>query len=117
MQEDRRQERDMAGMERGKYGIHGKYEKHGIHKAKGGILRVSVDADERIRDIMITGDFFFFPEEAIEELERSLVGVRVEEEELLKTVADFYRKWDIESPGIEYRDFVTAIRKACCLQI
>jgi len=87
--------------------------KRGVHhKAKGGILRVSLDADERIKEIMITGDFFFFPEEAIEELERSLIGVGVEEEALLEVVADFYKGNDIESPGIEHWDFVIAIRKA-----
>ncbi len=86
--------------------------KHGVHKAKGGILRVSLEADERIKEIMITGDFFFFPEEAIEELEKSLIGVRVEEEALLEAVADFYKEKDIESPGLEHGDFVIAIRKA-----
>lgn len=86
--------------------------KLGIHKAEGGLLRISLDADGKIRKITITGDFFFYPEEAIEELERALVGVKVGEEALLESITNFYKEKGIESPGLKPMDFVTAIRKA-----
>ena len=84
--------------------------KRSVHKTRGGLIRVSLDADDRINDIMITGDFFIYPEESIEALEKALVGTSTDEGKLLKVVKDFYE--NIEAPGIGPEDIVRAIKKA-----
>lgn len=81
-----------------------------VHKTKGGLIRVTVDADDRINDIRITGDFFIYPEESVEALEKALVGVSTEEAEILKVVKDFYE--NIEGMDISAEDIVNAIKKA-----
>ena len=81
-----------------------------IYKAKGGVIRVTLEAGDVIKKIKITGDFFVFPEDSIEGLERVLVGVRTDEGELLKVVKDFYK--NIDSYKIAPEDMVKAIRKA-----
>jgi hypothetical protein len=86
--------------------------KRSVYKAPGGIIRVVLEADEVIRDIRITGDFFLFPEEAIEGLERALSGVPVEGPELLKTVKAFYEKNRVHSHGVEPEHIVEAIKRA-----
>lgn len=84
--------------------------RHVVHKTKGGLIRVSVDAADKINDIRITGDFFIYPEESVEALEKALVGVSTEEAEILKVVKDFYE--NIEGMDISAEDIVNAIKKA-----
>jgi hypothetical protein len=86
--------------------------KRSIHKAVGGLIRIALDASDVIRDIRITGDFFFYPEEAIELLEKELVGVRAREEDILNVITNFYKKNNIEALGLRPEDFVKAIKKA-----
>lgn len=81
-----------------------------MYKAKGGVIRVALEAGDVIKKIKITGDFFVFPEDSIEGLERVLVGVRTDEGELLKVVKEFYK--NIDSYKIAPEDMVKAIRKA-----
>jgi len=84
--------------------------KRSVHKTRGGLIRVSLDADDRINDIMITGDFFIYPEESVEALEKALMGTSTDEGKLLEVVKDFYE--NIEAPGIGPEDIVRAIKKA-----
>lgn len=84
--------------------------KHALHKTEGGLIRIALDAGERINEIMITGDFFIYPEDSIEALEKELVGTAVRNDEILKVVKGFYE--NVEAPGIEPEDLVEAIRKA-----
>ncbi|MEE8400760.1 MAG: lipoate protein ligase C-terminal domain-containing protein [Candidatus Hydrothermarchaeaceae archaeon] len=84
--------------------------RHSAYKTKGGLIRVSLEADEKINDILITGDFFIYPEESVEELEKALIGVSTNESELLRVVKGFYE--NIEAMDIEPKDFVAAIKKA-----
>jgi lipoate---protein ligase len=55
--------------------------KHADYKVPGGkLLRISADIENGIiRDIKITGDFFMHPEDAIERLEATLKGTKVDE--------------------------------------
>jgi len=53
-----------------------------LKKIKGGkTVKVDVEItdDERIHDIVISGDFFVYPQEALEELENKLKGCNLEE--------------------------------------
>ena len=61
-----------------------------IYKASGGkMIRLTVDhTDNKIQNITITGDFFLYPEETLEEMEKELRGLEIKEqiiEEKLKT--------------------------------
>lgn len=84
--------------------------KRAVHKTQGGLIRVSVDADDRINYIRVTGDFFIYPETSIEDLETALIGVSIEEDKLLKAVKDFYE--NIEAMDVSPEDMVEAIKKA-----
>lgn len=81
-----------------------------IYKAKGGVIRVALEAGEVIKKIKITGDFFIFPEDSIERLEEVLIGTSTDEAELLRVIKDFYE--NIDSYGIEPKDLVKAIKRA-----
>lgn len=51
--------------------------KHGEYKTPGGKL-VIVDftvADRRLQEVMVSGDFFLYPEEALESLSSALEGL------------------------------------------
>lgn len=50
---------------------------HGEHKTPGGkLMRVDLDVrDGSIVDVVVSGDFFLYPEEALDDLRRSIEGV------------------------------------------
>lgn len=53
---------------------------HGEYKTPGGKL-VAVDLevdDDELRDVMVSGDFFLYPEEALTAITASLEGLSVE---------------------------------------
>lgn len=84
-----------------------------IHKAKKGVIRVNAYvADNRIIEIMITGDYMMHPVEAISSLEAMLRGVKTAEPSVRKVVNLFYQKEAVTTPGATSEDFVTAIMKA-----
>ena len=79
-----------------------------VHKAPGGLIRATlVMAGDRIADVSLSGDFFFYPAEKLAELEEALVGARLGEVE--QAVEDFYRRWEIESPGVSPGDFTKVL--------
>ena len=52
---------------------------HNIYKSKK-LIKVSLEYDEDskiINSITITGDFFLYPEESLDELEASLIGIKL----------------------------------------
>jgi len=83
---------------------------YGIHKAKGGLIRTAEEVSERkIEGITISGDFTFYPKENLIGLEKSLKGVDLEEDQIIERVETYYEEKDIESPGVESRDFAMTI--------
>ncbi len=75
-------------------------------KTLGGLVRVSaVNQDGALRDIHISGDFFFYPAEQLGYLEKALDGVRATEEQINDKVEIFYKLNKIESPGLLPGDF------------
>jgi lipoate-protein ligase A len=56
---------------------------HGEYKLPGGkLVRVDAEAENgRLRDVMVSGDFFLYPEEALEAITGALHGVSVSESE------------------------------------
>ena len=69
-------------------------------------------AGSKISHISISGDFFMYPEEAIEVLERALEGVEVRKETLLAVVQRFYSLTGVLTPTLEPEHWVEAILRA-----
>jgi lipoate-protein ligase A len=82
--------------------------RHKMHKATGGLIRATTEVQEgAIAAVSISGDFYFFPEEKLAELETALVGVPIVEAE--RAITEFYTKSDIESPGVTPADFARVV--------
>ncbi|MEW6374698.1 MAG: lipoate--protein ligase family protein [Thermodesulfobacteriota bacterium] len=83
---------------------------YGLHKAKGGIIRTTEEISaKRIEDITISGDFTFYPKERLDGLEGSLEKIPLEEDQIIERVETFYEKEEVESPGVESKDFAQTI--------
>jgi len=81
------------------------------HKARK-LIRVRAEMKGKaILSIQIRGDFFAIPKEAISEFEKMLRGVELEEHSVLDVVRRFYRDTEVQTPGIEPKDFTAAIMK------
>ncbi len=79
-----------------------------MHKAPGGLLRAVAEVREGVvTTVSISGDFFFYPEGRLEDLEAALIGVPLEEVE--QAVERFYAENRIESPGVTPRDFARVL--------
>ena len=86
--------------------------KVGEHKARKGLIRFEIEERDGIaRNVKITGDFFIYPEDIIEELEDELKGHKVEE---LEHIIDefFAMRLDVEMPYINVEDFKIALKNA-----
>ena len=81
------------------------------HKAKKMIKLTAEVLDDRILDIMVSGDFFAVPEEAMVKLEEALKGARLDRDELLERIKAFYEETGVETPGIGPEDFLEALMK------
>ncbi len=80
------------------------------YKAPGGLIRATVRLrDDRIDDLTLSGDFFFYPAEQLARLEKILEGEALKEEELKAMISDFYAINEIQSPGVAVEDLVKAI--------
>jgi lipoate-protein ligase A len=83
--------------------------KEACYKAKK-MVRVTAEvAFGRIRDIVISGDFFMIPENALTLLEERLLNVPLERERLETAVRRFYKDTGVQVPGVAPEDFVEAI--------
>jgi lipoate---protein ligase len=79
----------------------GVYVIQNVLKTPGGLIRLAaVKEDGRLRDVHISGDFFFYPAERLPDLERALEGVPAQAGSVTEVVAQFYLRKSIESPGI-----------------
>jgi lipoate-protein ligase A len=77
---------------------------HKMVKARGGLIRADYEVMEgRLTRVSLSGDFFCYPEKAIEQLEANLEGQPLEEAIIL--THQFYSKGDIETPGITVEDW------------
>jgi hypothetical protein len=82
-------------------------------KAPKGVIKVELElTNNDISHISISGDFFMYPEDALEQLERILVGVKVNKESLLAAVQRFYNLTNARTPLVEPEHWVEAILRA-----
>jgi lipoate-protein ligase A len=80
----------------------------GVHKAPGGLIRASVSVrDDAIDGILLSGDFFIEPAEALHDLQDALVGVDHNETDVLSVVKAALDTTD--APGIDATDITAAI--------
>jgi len=82
-------------------------------KAPKGVIKVELElAGRKISRISLSGDFFMYPEEAIDALERALVGTEASRAPLLSAVQSFYEKTGARTPMLEPEHWVEAIMRA-----
>ncbi|NHJ48052.1 MAG: hypothetical protein FK733_09715 [Asgard group archaeon] len=82
-------------------------------RTKKGVIELEITIDDnRISHIKLTGDFFIYPEEALEKFEQSLIGTTPNKVELDRVISKFYTDNKISSPGITQEDWVNVIIKA-----
>jgi len=81
------------------------------HKAKKMIRLTAELHEDKILDVIIAGDFFAVPAEAMRELEEALKGCRLVEDELRKRIEGFYARTGVKTPGMGPEDLVAAFVK------
>lgn len=82
---------------------------HRVFKATGGLIRADYEVSEgRFGRISISGDFFSYPQDAIDRLERRLEGYPVLE--CRGRVEDFYAREGVETPGIGLDDWMQVLQ-------
>jgi hypothetical protein len=69
----------------------------------------AVNQNNKLSDVHISGDFFFFPSANLVDLEQALDGVSDETEAITRAVAAFYQKYNVESPGVVPADFANVL--------
>lgn len=87
--------------------------KYGEFKAPKGVIKVELLlSGDVISRISLSGDFFIYPEEALERLESSLTGVKVDLDNLMAAVKKFYQDTGAQTPLLTPEHWVEAILRA-----
>ncbi|MGC8817154.1 MAG: lipoate protein ligase C-terminal domain-containing protein [Candidatus Hadarchaeum sp.] len=87
--------------------------KYSEFKAPKGVIKVELSLlGDKISEIRLSGDFFIYPEEALEKLEKSLLGAKVDFDSLMAAVKNFYQTTGATTPLITPEHWVEAILKA-----
>ena len=82
-------------------------------KSPNGLIRIDLELDgDIISSISITGDFFMYPEDSLEQLEDILVSVKADRTSLLARVEDFYSSTGAQTPMMCPEHWVKAIMRA-----
>ena len=82
-------------------------------KAPKGVIKVELElAGDKISHISLSGDFFMYPEDAIEKLEQSLKGVKANQDSLFEAVQSFYSSTTVQTPMVSPEHWVEAILRA-----
>jgi hypothetical protein len=85
-----------------------------VEDPKGKFLKIFMDFDDTINEIVITGDFFAYPEQAIDELQENLTGVKTEPGEIKKILEDFFEEKGVRMYGISSEGLYKGIME--CLE-
>jgi lipoate-protein ligase A len=81
-----------------------------VAKLPGGLVRVSaVNAGGCLRDVHLSGDFFFFPAARLTNLERALENTEFRVEPLTQRMQWFFQAYGIQAPGISPADLAKVI--------
>ncbi|MFX1262954.1 MAG: lipoate protein ligase C-terminal domain-containing protein [Promethearchaeota archaeon] len=81
------------------------------HKVPGGkLIKVKVESkDDRIQEITLLGDFFLHPEHVLEEIEESLLGVRLSKDAVIEKLKAVLDENNATVIGADAEDFAEAI--------
>jgi len=81
---------------------------------EGKVVKVEVDCDELIRNVRITGDFFLHPEDILEEIEKSMVGLErnADEETITSNILKVIADRDVQMIGISPESIALLMREA-----
>ncbi|MEW6592399.1 MAG: lipoate protein ligase C-terminal domain-containing protein [Candidatus Hadarchaeota archaeon] len=91
----------------------GKPVQYAEFKAPKGVIKVELElSDNIISRIFISGDFFMYPEDALERLEQALMGAKADKGSLLDAVRRFYSLTDAQTPMVEPEHWVEAVLRA-----
>jgi lipoate-protein ligase A len=78
------------------------------HKAPGGLIRADFEVmDGRLGEVILSGDFFCFPQGGVRKLEESLKGQMTGE--MRRLVTEFYSGQEVETPGITVDDWMQVL--------
>ena len=81
-----------------------------IYKAPGGLIRIFLEIfNNKITDIIISGDFSTKPLNAPELIENALKGSLINPKEYINALSRVFQKNKIEIPGVTIDDFVKSI--------
>ena len=78
----------------------------------GKLLKITLDYNEEnntINTVKITGDFFVYPEEAIEKMEDELKNIIIEKNALIGRINRFIKDNNIEFIGLNAEGLATGI--------
>ena len=79
---------------------------------QGKLLKISVEYNEKnnvIKNIRITGDFFAYPEEAIELMETQLRNTVIEREQLQEKIQSIITEYHIQFIGVDVEGLTKGI--------
>lgn len=82
----------------------------------GKLLKIKLcydDNTKKIQTLSITGDFFAYPEEAIEQLETELQDINLDRLTLHKTIQEFIDTHQIQFIGIDAESLTKTILMGC----
>lgn len=88
---------------------------HAVDKKPGGVIRVSLNVDKVskvIKSILITGDFFIFPQRAIMDLEAALKFVPADANKIREIVHKVFEEKNVKALSITEDDIVELILEA-----
>ncbi len=79
-------------------------------KTDGGLIRATIRIrDNHIDDIILSGDFTFYPQQKFEKLERAVLHQEISPDKLLAIIQRFYEEESVQTPGVEPEDWVQSI--------
>ena len=87
-----------------------------LYKAPGGLLRATLELKgDRLASVSLSGDFFCYPQDAVNALEAELAGASMER--VAAIVTAFCEQGRIESPGVTSEDWLQVLRPASAGQV
>ena len=86
---------------------------NGSFKASKGLIRVKIQVEnKKLTSIIISGDFFMYPEDGLWKLENNLVGTSINKTKILSKIRRFYEETNLLTPGVNPEDFMEAIMRS-----
>ncbi|MCZ7362550.1 MAG: hypothetical protein O8C58_04325 [Candidatus Methanoperedens sp.] len=81
---------------------------------EGKVLKVELDCDELIRNVRITGDFFLHPEDILEEIEKSIIGLErnADLETIISNIQRTLSSRDVQMIGISPESIARLVKEA-----